>query len=85
VGESGSGKSVLSRSIMGLLPASAVTGPGSSVRLNGRDLTGLPEKALRRVRGRDMAIVFQDPMTALNPTLTIGRQITEVLRTHLAL
>lgn len=85
VGESGSEKSVLSRSIMGLLPGAAVTGPGSSVRLNGRELTTLPEKTLRGIRGREVAIVFQDPMTALNPTLTIGVQITEVLRKHLGM
>ncbi len=85
VGESGSGKSVLSRSIMGLLPGTAITGPGSSVRLNGRELTTLPEKTLRGIRGREVAIVFQDPMTALNPTLTIGVQITEVLRKHLGM
>lgn len=85
VGESGSGKSVLARSVMGLLPRAAVTGPGSSIRLNGRDLTGMTERDLRAVRGKEAAIVFQDPMTALNPTLSVGVQIIEVLRHHLGM
>jgi oligopeptide/dipeptide ABC transporter ATP-binding protein len=83
VGESGSGKSVLSRSIMRLLPGTAVTGPGSRVVLNGQDLMQMSEGELRRLRGPQMAIVFQDPMTALNPVLTIGKQISEVLTFHL--
>ena len=83
VGESGSGKSVLSRSIMRLLPGTAVTGPGSKVVLNGKDLTSMTEKQLRRMRGPEVAIVFQDPMTALNPVITIGKQITEVLVFHM--
>ncbi|MGR3322429.1 MAG: ABC transporter ATP-binding protein [Pseudooceanicola sp.] len=85
VGESGSGKSVLSRSIMRLLPGTAVTGPGSRVTLNGKELTTMTEGELRRMRGPEMAIVFQDPMTALNPTLTIGKQIAETLIFHLGL
>ncbi|WP_121061952.1 ABC transporter ATP-binding protein [Chachezhania antarctica] len=82
VGESGSGKSVLARSIMGLLPRAAVTGPGSRVLLNGRELTRLSERELRPIRGAEMSVVFQDPMTSLNPTLTIGKQLTETLRFH---
>ena len=85
VGESGSGKSVLSRSIMRLLPGTAVTGPGSRVILNGKDLTGMTESELRRLRGPEVAIVFQDPMTSLNPVLTIGKQIAEVLVFHMGL
>ncbi|WP_375690487.1 ABC transporter ATP-binding protein [Pseudooceanicola sp. LIPI14-2-Ac024] len=85
VGESGSGKSVLSRSILRLLPGTAVTGPGSKVRLNGRDLMQMTEKELRRMRGPEMAIVFQDPMTALNPVLTVGKQIAEVLIFHMGM
>lgn len=85
VGESGSGKSVLARSIMGLLPRAAITGPGSSVHLNGRELTTLAERDLRPIRGREMSVVFQDPMTALNPTLTVGVQLTEGLRKHLGM
>ncbi len=83
VGESGSGKSVLSRSIMRLLPGTAVTGPGSKIVLNGKDLTAMNEKDLRALRGPEVAIVFQDPMTALNPTLSIGKQIMEVLIIHM--
>ena len=83
VGESGSGKSVLSRSIMGLLPPNARTGPGSRVVFEGADLSALTEREFRKLRGLEMAIVFQDPMTSLNPVLTIGSQITEVLTHHL--
>lgn len=80
VGESGSGKSVSSMSIVGLLPRNArVRG---SVRLAGRELLGLPQKALRHVRGNDVAMIFQEPMTALNPVYTIGNQIVEALRLH---
>src|SRR5262245_39854027 len=75
VGESGSGKSMLARSIMRLLPQSARVGPGSRILFAGQDLAALGERELRRVRGRRMAIVFQNPMTALNPVLTVGTQI----------
>jgi oligopeptide/dipeptide ABC transporter ATP-binding protein len=80
VGESGCGKSVTAMSLAGLLPASAeVTG---SVRLRGRDLVGAPEPVLRKVRGQEIAYIFQEPMTSLNPVLTVGRQIAEVLQVH---
>ncbi|MEU7851417.1 ABC transporter ATP-binding protein [Micromonospora parva] len=80
VGESGCGKSVTAMSIAGLLPGSArVTG---SVRLDGTQLIGAREAALRRVRGREIAYIFQEPMTSLNPVLTVGRQIGEVLQVH---
>ncbi|MFM9368479.1 ABC transporter ATP-binding protein [Streptomyces sp. Da 82-17] len=80
VGESGCGKSVTSMATMGLLPPTAtVTG---SVRLGGRELVGASEKELARVRGDDLAMIFQEPMTSLNPVLTVGRQIGEVLRRH---
>lgn len=80
IGESGSGKSVGVRSLMGLLPPSArVTG---SVKLNGRELVGLNEKAMRSVRGREIAMIFQDPAASLNPTMSIGSQITEAIRLH---
>jgi peptide/nickel transport system ATP-binding protein len=85
VGESGSGKSMLARSIMGLLPQSARVGPGSRILFAGQDLTALGERELRRVRGRRMAIVFQNPMTSLNPVLTVGTQISETLVHHLGL
>ncbi|MET7709912.1 ABC transporter ATP-binding protein [Micromonospora sp. NPDC005413] len=80
VGESGCGKSVTAMSIAGLLPGSArITG---SVRLNGTELVGARESALRRVRGQEIAYIFQEPMTSLNPVLTVGRQIGEVLQVH---
>ena len=84
VGESGSGKSVLSRSIMGLLPKRNVTCEGSVV-YDGREISSLPPAERRKLWGADMAMVFQDPMTALNPVIRIGRQITEGLRFHLGL
>ena len=81
VGESGSGKSVTALATMRLLPerTARVTG---SVLLEGRDLLALPETEMERVRGRDMAMIFQEPMTSLNPVLTVGRQIAEALRRH---
>ena len=84
VGESGSGKSVTAMAIMGLLPETASIGAGR-IQFQGRDLAALPEKAMRAVRGREIAIVFQDPMTSLNPVLTIGRQLQEGLRVQLGL
>jgi peptide/nickel transport system ATP-binding protein len=82
VGESGSGKSVLSRSIMGLLPASNVERTGS-IRYRGTELLGMPDKAMRQMWGNELAMVFQDPMTSLNPVMRIGKQITESLLHHL--
>jgi oligopeptide/dipeptide ABC transporter ATP-binding protein len=84
VGESGCGKSVTALSILGLVqrPGRVVSG---SVRFEGRDLTKLKETELEDVRGRDIGMVFQDPMTSLNPTLTVGTQLTETLRRHLDL
>jgi peptide/nickel transport system ATP-binding protein len=80
VGESGCGKSVTAMALTRLLPPNAtVTG---SVTLSGLSLLSLAESALRDVRGRDVAYVFQEPMTSLNPVLTVGRQIGEVLRRH---
>ncbi len=82
VGESGSGKTVLSRSIMGLLPTRDVE-RGGTVRFAGHDVTALSPAELRQVWGAEMSMIFQDPMTALNPVVRIGRQITESLRLHL--
>jgi peptide/nickel transport system ATP-binding protein len=82
VGESGSGKSVLSRSIMGLLPGSNVVRSGS-VRFEGREVSNLSTKEMRHYWGTEMAMIFQDPMTSLNPVMRIGRQITESLQYHL--
>jgi peptide/nickel transport system ATP-binding protein len=80
VGESGSGKTMTALALMGLLPENArATG---SVRLDGRELIGLPEAELCRLRGDRIAMVFQEPMTTLNPLQTIGRQVTEPLRLH---
>jgi oligopeptide/dipeptide ABC transporter ATP-binding protein len=84
VGESGSGKSVLSRSIMGLLPRRNVERSGYVV-YNGRELTTLPHDELRSLWGTELAMVFQDPMTSLNPVLRIGNQIAEGLRVHVGL
>ncbi|WP_311198597.1 ABC transporter ATP-binding protein [Jeotgalibaca sp. MA1X17-3] len=82
VGESGSGKSVTARSIMQLLSSSAYIHPESSIVYAGRELLGLSEKELRSIRGKDIGMIFQDPMTSLNPTMTIGKQIVEILRLH---
>src|SRR5919199_386055 len=82
VGESGCGKSVTALSLMRLLPQPPARIVSGSIRFDGRELTTLSERELEDVRGRQLAMVFQDPMTALNPTLTIGTQITEVLDDH---
>lgn len=84
VGESGSGKSMLAFSIMRLLPATGRF-EGGRILWKGRDLLELPSEALRRVRGREIALVFQESGTALNPVRTIGDQLAEPLQTHLAL
>jgi oligopeptide transport system ATP-binding protein len=84
VGESGCGKSVTSLAVLGLLPRNGRVASGRAV-FGGRDLVGESDRALRRVRGREIAMIFQDPMTSLNPVLTIGRQIREALQTHFGL
>ena len=80
IGESGCGKTVSSRALMGLLPPTAhVSG---SIRFEGRELVGLGERQLRTVRGRSIAMVFQDPTRSLNPTMRVGEQIVEAVRAH---
>jgi oligopeptide/dipeptide ABC transporter ATP-binding protein len=82
VGESGCGKSVTALSIMGLIPKPPAKIVSGSVMFDGRDLTTLAENQLEDVRGKEIAMIFQDPMTSLNPTFRIGTQITETLRRH---
>ena len=81
VGESGCGKTMAAMSIMRLLPHRGYIADGQ-IRLEGRDLVPLPDDEIRKVRGNDIGIIFQDPMTSLNPTMTIGRQIGEAVRIH---
>ncbi|GGF70652.1 ABC transporter ATP-binding protein [Azorhizobium oxalatiphilum] len=85
VGESGSGKSVTSLATMGLLPKKALAIAGGSVRLEGEELVGASDARLRALRASRMAMIFQEPMTALNPVMPVGRQIEEVLKTHMHL
>ena len=83
VGESGSGKSVTAKALMRLLPDTArVTG---SIRLKGREINTIPTKEFNKIRGKDIAMIFQDPMTSLNPVYTIGNQLEETLRLHMGL
>ncbi len=80
-GESGSGKSLTALSIMRLLSPSLRQRSGS-IRLAGRELTTLPERGMRLLRGGDVAMIFQEPMTSLNPVMTVGAQLGEAIRTH---
>jgi len=82
VGESGSGKSVTALSIMQLLPYPTARHPSGSIRLSGDELVGAPEAMMQRVRGDRIAMIFQEPMTSLNPLHTIEKQVNEVLRVH---
>jgi peptide/nickel transport system ATP-binding protein len=85
VGESGSGKSVSAMSIVRLLPENAIVGANSKVLYNGANLLTAPIEDLRRLRGKDISVVFQEPMSSLNPVFTVGEQIAEVLRIHMQL
>jgi peptide/nickel transport system ATP-binding protein len=86
VGESGSGKSVSSLAVMGLLPADSTIIDGASrIRFDGRELLGLPIAERRRLCGKDIAMIFQEPMSSLNPVFTVGFQIGEVLRLHMGM
>ncbi|AWF00051.1 nickel import ATP-binding protein NikE [Pseudomonas aeruginosa] len=80
-GESGSGKSLTSLAIMGLLPRAASV-PGGAIIFEGRDLLGLPERQLQPLRGKRLGMIFQEPMTSLNPLMTVGQQLEETLRRH---
>src|SRR5436190_9689692 len=82
VGESGSGKSVTALSVMKLLPYPAASHPSGTINFKGQELLHLPEPEIRHVRGNDITIIFQEPMTSLNPLHTIERQIGEILLLH---
>jgi len=82
VGESGSGKSVSALSVIRLLPQDIASHPGGEILFNGRDLLKLDDPGIRAIRGSQIAMIFQEPMTSLNPVLTIGEQITEALQLH---
>ena len=82
VGESGSGKSVTSMSVLRLLADTAVIKDGSSILFEGRDLIGLTKKELRKIRGEKISMVFQDPMSSLNPLIPVGKQVSEMMKEH---
>ncbi len=82
VGESGSGKSVTSLSIMRLIPSPPGKIAGGTIRFRGRDLLGMSEPEMRAIRGNEIGMIFQEPMSSLNPLLTVGEQIAEVVRLH---
>ncbi|MBI2785706.1 MAG: ABC transporter ATP-binding protein [Legionella longbeachae] len=82
LGESGCGKSLTSLALMRLLPKSGVYGVDSTIHVDGQDILNLPEQMMRQLRGRKIAMIFQEPMTALNPVMTIGAQLTEILVRH---
>ena len=86
VGESGSGKSVTALAILGLLPPeNSIVDPASSIQFGGRNILGLSTGDLRRLRGAEISMIFQEPMTSLNPVFTVGYQLIEVLRLHMGL
>ncbi len=82
VGESGSGKSMLCRAVLQLLPKSAATGPNSRVHFDGQDLNALTEKQINAVRGKKIGMVLQNPMSAMNPVMKVGHQVSETLMVH---
>src|SRR5690606_25017772 len=82
VGESGSGKSVTARTVMRLLTKRAKISPRTKISLSGREITKLSEPQMRRLRGNDITMIFQEPMSSLNPVYTIGQQLCEILHLH---
>jgi len=82
VGESGSGKSVTSTAILGLIPSPPGKIERGSIVFEGKDLTKLSQDEMRKIRGNEISMIFQDPMTSLNPVFTVGNQIIEVIRLH---
>ena len=82
VGESGSGKSVTAQSILKLHDPDITEYKGGQIELDGKDLLKLDEKKMQEIRGKEISMIFQDPMTSLNPTMTVGNQIVEILKRH---
>ena len=82
VGETGAGKTTIAKSIMRILPDVSAKIQSGKVVLNGKNLLSMSEKEMREVRGNQVSMIFQDPMTALNPTMRVGKQISEVIRIH---
>ena len=82
VGESGSGKSVTARTIMRMLPEKAIIGPDTKIEMSGKDLSTLTEIEMERIRGNRITMIFQEPMTSLNPLYTVGSQVVEIIRAH---
>src|SRR5258708_36653895 len=85
VGESGSGKSVSAMAILGPLPETAITAPASRILYGARDLTKAALPEMQAIRGKEISVIFQEPMTSLNPVFTVGEQIGEVLRLHMGM
>ncbi|MBE5891200.1 MAG: ABC transporter ATP-binding protein [Lachnospiraceae bacterium] len=82
VGETGAGKTTIAKSILGILPMPPAKVKSGSICLDGRDLLQLPEKEMLKVRGKEISMIFQDPMTALNPVISVGKQISEAIIVH---
>lgn len=82
VGESGSGKSITSLSIMGLLPKIISKNTSGSIKFNGNELTGLNDKEIQNIRGNEIAMIFQEPMSSLNPSMRCGKQVGEIIQRH---